>query len=1460
MGTVDLVVQATRLGALLSEAAHWADRITLCLSAPSSEHGNVAAWAQLLEEQHKYERAIVNQATHSEPWLLHRLHETGALRLLSSAEQRFAGNLLWFEREGAVRILVVPVSLTRSAVRVDCGASVHFAGCQSDDFAVSAQQRIAQWRELCRVPTGSELDQLASLVRHQARLSMAPAPAAQNLTVLSEAGEIERSVHGLVAQLPWGLRGAATTASPGLPGSPGLPAPGLPAPGGVASWTTPEGLSLSLHRRPDGFELDLIESEGREPFRLALRTGRAITSGNALLLCDTGGKHTLAWRGGLLGSTPKKNQMLWSQCEVPTVELRDPSLEGPERVAVVAVVGPDAADQLSTFLREVRRLEVLFAAGRRRRAGPGISDFASLDEKTQTDRIWGNLIGLGALPLDEAVELAARGLRDDGYVEYQRLRRDGPLFALLRGAIEREAARGESFDRAESGQVRAIQPRLRDFTREDWLDCVLNAVPEGQVLDRSTVLRLLFDCARHNWGLAAQRLRSGGKTEKALKSTINSAVRRGLLRRVGAAYLAKVETGETAAEPGPPPPACDAVEARGFGSSSPARAPSSFPKQSEADTAAEAATAAEAKPTAEATAAAQDPLARPLHDLALPARASNWADRQGLRTLRELVAWHPDAFLREPNLGRLTVAETRVAVESALGREWEEVWSELGGPKREPPSVADPELRCDSSPLPSPEPCPWDRRLAELPAAHHGLPLGRLALPGRMRSFCEARELSSVAALLCVSRQELLAQPNLGRASLSATLEALEAALLDLDEATSEEDLLASWRSALGRLTPVQRMVLLHRSGTHGPRETLEELGETLGLTRERVRQIEVQCLDDLRRRSDLVQNLHDRLERAFAGGRCIPLALLIDDDRWWRGIEQHAGLADYLFERLLGGNVHRLELDQGGTSTTFFARFTQQTLQAAQSRLLEQAAAIATPAPLSDYQALLDSAVERLDPALREALQAALDEQLNFDERDAARVVSFGSKKGDQAIALLASQPEPVPVARVFDAVGRCQLPGEVLYFRRGLVGLEQHFPDFTRWMEALVPKCIEVMARMPVGRQWMVPELHDALREGGEVPEWLGHWHLASLLRRSGRVDYLGRLRVALQQEGDRRERIRLDEAVREVLDTAGTPLSFQSIAERVRQQTDIRDETLSLMLISSPFVRLDEDRYGLVERDVPGGAEAIARAVDAVVGALAKRERGLTVHQAHALGARSEHGWNVELFTSLLRSEPQLRLSRSGHVGLSSWDDVRAPTRGEFIRQQVEKAGGRLPVAELQRVLLEVYGRALERSELAGDCQRNDLSLQGDFVATRGAPSSSQSLSPQLETEAELETETELSGRVQGIPAAARDHFEALLKEPLRPAEEVLAEARAHLSEIEEASHANEFIDVSLAKTLVERMARLVERVAGLSSTTRRIVHAAILYFTSNEDAEDDFDLGGLEDDEVVLDAVLAHLELE
>ena len=106
-------------------------------------------------------------------------------------------------------------------------------------------------------------------------------------------------------------------------------------------------------------------------------------------------------------------------------------------------------------------------------------------------------------------------------------------------------------------------------------------------------------------------------------------------------------------------------------------------------------------------------------------RVLNWADRRGLTALRELVAWHPDALSEEPNIGRLTLADTRLVVEGALGgREWEEVWDGLSEPKTHPPQ------RAGASPegaLPAPEHSLWNRRITTLSDAQRGLPLTRFS-------------------------------------------------------------------------------------------------------------------------------------------------------------------------------------------------------------------------------------------------------------------------------------------------------------------------------------------------------------------------------------------------------------------------------------------------------------------------------------------------------------------------------------------------------------------------------------------------------------------------------------------------------------------------------------------------------------------------------------------------------------
>jgi len=72
-------------------------------------------------------------------------------------------------------------------------------------------------------------------------------------------------------------------------------------------------------------------------------------------------------------------------------------------------------------------------------------------------------------------------------------------------------------------------------------------------------------------------------------------------------------------------------------------------------------------------------------------------------------------------------------------------------------------------------------------------------------------------------------------------------------------------------------------------------------------------------------------------------------------------------------------------------------------------------------------------------------------------------------------------------------------------------------------------------------------------------------------------------------------------------------------------------------------------------------------------------------------------------------------------------------------------------------------------------------------------------------------------------------------------------------------NEFVDLEGAQQLAAQSQLLLDRWESLSAGERQLAHAAIRYFVIAENVEDDFDIGGLDDDKRIMTAVLEHLGL-
>jgi hypothetical protein len=1074
----------------------------------------------------------------------------------------------------------------------------------------------------------------------------------------------------------------------------------------------------------------------------------------------------------------------------------------------------------------------------------GSRDYFELETADQELALWSALIGEGAVDLEQAIRLCAERLRAQGSLEYQRLDPDGRVYAAIEERLRAARCRIDLFDRPRSGFVRAIQPELGQLSADQWRECLIGALDQGVRVDRDEAVRLGFENAQKTFGVNAQRLRSGGRADQALRSAINSAIREGYLARDGAAYLVLIAPpsaptlrGPLAPEAGESTPPQSAHALSEPGAVEPA-------KPDTVETAPVAAAGPSPAPAPEPVA----PLNREVQTLPLPTRALNWAARREVAMVRDLVAWPPKAFESEKNVGQRTVRETREVLETLLGHSWEEAYAAIQGgaaPTTEPTSTttaAEDETATDA--LTSGGATGWAQLAASLTEEERELSLSDIDLPTRMRNYVRSERLEQLGALITRSHASLAGTANLGRKSLNDTIDAVRDFLSERASPPVYLTFLQAWQAQLAVLEPIPRMIVTRRAGMHGERETLEELGAMLGVTRERVRQIEARVIGRLAERCRWRRSVEANLVAAFGSGRALPLTLLAQDS-WWSGIDQQELLLDYVVRRIFEDQLFVLEAPSGKRYLTKFgpSEFVAR-LENAKSRV----AKLEYPVEMSAIAEILHAEASPLDPILFSELQHGVDDLLLRDPARPELALGYGRYRADDIIAFLNGQPEPVRIEVLEAHCGRGTLPDEVLHFRRGVVGLKRHFPELDEWTARLVPAALDVMQERPAGRQWLVPELHEALRERGLVPDWLGHWHLASLLRLSGQIDYLGRLRVALKNSGQE-DRLQYVELLQRIVTEAGAPLAFDELLARARVQTDIPESTATLRIAALPFVRMDESRIGLVERDIPGGPQAVATAIEAVVRVLHESQLGLTPHQAtNIVNALTEtHAtWTRQLVTSVLRNESTIRVDRTKNIGLDEWDDVRCPTRPEFMRREVQHAGGRLAMSQLHARMEEFYGRVPDRGSLGVMAQQVGLTIAGDTIS-RAASIAPEPAAPRVGI------------NLSGIPTELREMFQELVQEPLSDVATLRGEVKQHVDAMAEAHLVNEFVDLPGANALAAQCTLLLNRWERLPVSDRHLANAAVRYFVSWDDIENDLDIGGLDDDKQIMNAVLTYLGL-
>ncbi|MCU0672984.1 MAG: hypothetical protein MUE69_09375 [Myxococcota bacterium] len=840
-------------------------------------------------------------------------------------------------------------------------------------------------------------------------------------------------------------------------------------------------------------------------------------------------------------------------------------------------------------------------------------------------------------------------------------------------------------------------------------------------------------------------------------------------------------------------------------------------------------------------------------DLRLPTRVTKWALQNGLRTFGDLAAIDPSVLLHERNVGRRSIALTDDVLRGATGLRWIELHEALRGESPEPTNVGH-----EATALPT----TWDALRASFPESLRPVSVRHVDLPTRMSNFCERRSIVDVAGLLEWSAEALAAEKNLGRGSIRQTADALRRlwtertlatppttsgspesphALAAVSTSQPSLEVEGPWlrllRESIRQLPPVERMVITRRAGLHGDRATLQELGEMLGVSRERARQIEAKVVDRLAKRW-WAEALRARLLAACTRG---PVELeRLAEDELWADADTHAELLDYLCERVLGCPLRVVEV----AGRTVLAAIARRPLDELRSRLAHDLKALTFPVPIELVRGVVarHAGAAKLDDLLWQEVEG----DLVFGDDV---VLGLGGRRNEELLAFLRGSPEPVPVRELEGRFGRGHLPDEVIHVERGVVGLPSHVPDFELWTRRLVPLCVATILQDDPSRQWSVVELLDQLSERVQLPEWLGHWHLASMIRVDGTLRYLGRLRVALDHRDAPEERTYLRDVALQVLRSSGAPMRKDLLYATLTESAACSELAFTTMVLRAPFVPLDDERIGLLERDLPGGADAAAEAVEALESELEARGVGLAPAEALEVVHELEGphaSWTIEMVRSIARDAGSLRVNRSGSIGLAEWDDEQIPTRRELVRELVRAHDGRVAVETVQAALETRFGGRVTRATLYNLAHASGAQLRGDEVIDLAIAVASTPPPAALPDPVSL----------PGFPRAAVEPFARGLDLALDP-DELAAAVERHLGELEEAHRTNEFLDPREAGAVAASCRRFLERARAASGPTRTLALAAVRYFILTDDAESDFEVGGLDDDMGVLDAVATHL---
>lgn len=632
--------------------------------------------------------------------------------------------------------------------------------------------------------------------------------------------------------------------------------------------------------------------------------------------------------------------------------------------------------------------------------------------------------------------------------------------------------------------------------------------------------------------------------------------------------------------------------------------------------------------------------------------------------------------------------------------------------------------------------------------------LASLDLPVRADNVYRVSGIETVRDLADWSPDRLLNQQNFGRKSLRDTLQALTAALNDgpLRAATVEalpesSRLLTEVRKSLLSFSDRDRDVLVRRLGFETSPETLQEVADDYGITRERIRQIEVRATKKWIRESSWDDILEQKISRLLIGRSFpLPVAGVEAIDAWFEGVSSHRVFFRNLVQAICGDRIHMVHID----GLYYFSLMTQEFWE----RTVSEASALLSSGAGQEWsEDYARSLVHGLLPDTAKEFGALLwDKSSRFchfsTDPDGSRVLTSYGRGADQLVeAILAESDRPLHYTEIADRANlreernldtrRAQSAASNVgfLFARGTYGLARHVPLSDEQMSQVRTEAEDIVCSEAPGRQWHSSEILSEISErmdGG--CDGLDKYVLDIALAGSSMLRPLGKMTwIAAGADTHDQTRIDVHQAVVAIVRSAGRPLSTSEIKERLTAVRGV-NEFFQISPID-PLIRVRPGVWGINDRDVPISREEQQQLIEKLVQILGQKQSG--IHASELSDVLPLQGCPPDAFLSIASQDERLEIAQGRYVYFSEWESPRRDTIGDAVFAILEGAARPLTLEEIATSVQNRIGRKIDKPVISGALQ----ALEAEFNDATGQWSLSKPSTDDEEDDAQLSDDVSL-----------------------------------------------------------------------------------------------------------------------